>query len=85
MGYTEFLCVVIAKNTIDFTSKFEYIIALVDFLDEGEQVQASLMQFMLADKENNFICAIYSYIQINFNDFKEYEKGLTQRNLSRKI
>jgi len=43
MGYTEFLCAVISKNTIDFTSKFEYIIALVDFLDEGEQVQASLM------------------------------------------
>lgn len=85
MGYTEFLCQVISKSTIDFTSKFEYIIALVDFLDEGQQVQASLMEFMLNDKENNFICSIHSYIQINFNDFKEYEKGLTQRNLSRKI
>lgn len=85
IGYTQYLCSVISKNTIDFTSKFEYIIALVDFLDEGEQIQQSLMKFMLNDKENNFVCSIYSFIQINFNDFKEYEKSLNSKNLSIKI
>jgi len=38
LGYTNFLCKVISKSDISDTSRLEYIIALVDFLDEGEEV-----------------------------------------------
>lgn len=38
LGFTKFLCHVISKHKIDDTSKYAYIIALVDFLDEGEEV-----------------------------------------------
>lgn len=76
LGYTKFLCEVISKSSIDDSSRYEYIIALVDFLEEGEMVQQSLMNFCLNDKENRFLNMIYGYILKNFNDFKDYEKGL---------
>lgn len=31
---------------------------------------------MLEDKENIFLLSIHDFISTNFNDFKEYEKGL---------
>ena len=45
LGYTDFLCKVISKSNISDSSRFEYIIALVDFLDEGQEVQQSLMDY----------------------------------------
>jgi len=53
-----------------------YIQTLNDFLDEGENIQFSVMEYMLRDEENKFLLAIKDYIKNNFNDFKEYEKGL---------
>ena len=39
LGYTNFLCEVICKTSVNDSSRYQYIIALVDFLDEGEMVQ----------------------------------------------
>ena len=35
---------------------------------------------MLDDYENKLIGALYQYINSNYNDFKEYEKGLSLSN-----
>ena len=34
------------------------------------------MEYMYKDQDNLFLLAIKDYIKDNFNDFKEYEKGL---------
>ena len=38
------------------------------------------MDYMLDDYENKLIGALYQYINSNYNDFKEYEKGLSLSN-----
>ena len=38
LGFTKFLCQVISKPSISQSSRYVYILSLVDFLDEGEEV-----------------------------------------------
>ena len=76
MGFTNFLCQVISNENTDQNDKLEYIITLIDFLDEGDNIQQSVMDYMYQDKENIFLLSIKDYIQNNFNDFIEYENGL---------
>ena len=52
------------------------MIALHDFLDEGIEIQSSLLEFLHRDKNNTFLLSVYNFIKSNFNDFIEYEKGL---------
>jgi len=76
MGFTNFLCQVISNENTDQNDKLEYIITLIDFLDEGDNIQQSVMDYMYLDKNNIFLLSIKDYIQNNFNDFIEYENGL---------
>ena len=69
MGFTNFLCQVISNENTDQNDKLEYIITLIDFLDEGDNIQQSVMDYMYQDKENIFLLSIKDYIQNNFNDF----------------
>lgn len=46
LGFTDFLCEVISKDK-DHNSKLEYILALCDFLDEGDfDIQKSVLEYM---------------------------------------
>ena len=78
LGFTDFLCRVISAEEKGDSQKEEYIITLVDFLDEGEEIQESLLNFMQNDRENQFLKSIYDFITRNFHDFIEYENGLQQ-------
>ena len=46
------------------------------FLGEGLKVQENIKKYLFQDTDNLFIKSLHDYIDNNFNDFKEYEKGM---------
>ncbi|EGR32545.1 hypothetical protein IMG5_078330 [Ichthyophthirius multifiliis] len=79
MGFLDFLCNIIIVEQ-DTQMKLEYIKCLIDFIEEGNKdIQESLYQYLLQDKENSFLVEINRYLQTNFNYFKEYVKSQKEK------
>ena len=50
---------------------------MCDYLDETDiDIQNSLNNYLKSDYENGFLLSLYEFIKTNFNDFKDYEKGI---------
>ena len=75
IGLMNTLCKVFAHEKNE-KLKFEYILGLVDFLDEANKsIQESFYEYLMNDENNLFLLKINAFIHENFNEFREYEKN----------
>lgn len=75
-----FLCKVTAEEDNPLI-KYEYILGLVDFMDEvNENIQKSFFDYLTKDQENKFIIKMRNFILESFLDFRDYEKSLMDQN-----
>ncbi|KRX09146.1 hypothetical protein PPERSA_08862 [Pseudocohnilembus persalinus] len=78
LGFLKYICEVIINESE--SQKLEYIVGLVDFLDEANKdIQENFYQYLLEDDQMNyFILQIKTILDNNFKQFREYERSKTE-------